>query len=121
VPRTTKPLALAADDRVGSYVHQGRAPARPQQGGSEPEQSVEGSQNGSSPFSLEGRELKAESSVLQQQDEGRHEPRFLGYMVTKLAMIFALGLAWAGAVVVGLFAERWRVRLDPRVHGTNLD
>jgi hypothetical protein len=61
---------------------------------------VEGSQNGSFPFSLEGRELQAESSVLhrdgrmtaeeesratkQQQDEGRHEPRFLDYMVTKV-------------------------------------
>ena len=36
-----------------------------------------------------------------------------------LAMIFALGLAWAGAVVVDLLAERWRVRLDPRVHGVS--
>ena len=36
-----------------------------------------------------------------------------------LAMIFALGLAWAGAVVVGAFAERWRVRIDPRVHGVS--
>jgi len=34
-----------------------------------------------------------------------------------LAMMLALGLAWAGAVVVDLLAERWRVRLDPRVHG----
>jgi hypothetical protein len=30
-----------------------------------------------------------------------------------------LGLAWAGAVVVDLLAERWRVRLDPRVHGVS--
>jgi MscS family membrane protein len=36
-----------------------------------------------------------------------------------LAMILALGLAWAGAVVVDLFAERWRVRLDPRLHGVS--
>jgi MscS family membrane protein len=34
-----------------------------------------------------------------------------------LAMMLALGLAWAGAVVVDLVVERWRVRLDPRVHG----
>jgi len=34
-----------------------------------------------------------------------------------LAMMLALSLAWAGSVVVDLFAERWRVRLDPRVHG----
>ena len=36
-----------------------------------------------------------------------------------LAMVLALGLAWAGAVAVDLFAERWRVRLDPRVHGVS--
>jgi len=34
-----------------------------------------------------------------------------------LAMMLALGLAWMGTVVVDLFAERWRVRLDPRVDG----
>ena len=34
-----------------------------------------------------------------------------------LAMIFALALAWGGAVVVELFAERWRGRINPRVHG----
>ncbi len=36
-----------------------------------------------------------------------------------LAMMLALGLAWAGAVVVDLLAERWRVSLDPRVHGVS--
>ena len=36
-----------------------------------------------------------------------------------LTMILALGLAWAGAVLVGAFAERWRVRIDPRVHGVS--
>ena len=36
-----------------------------------------------------------------------------------LAMAFALGLAWAAAVAVDLFAERWRARLDPRVHGVS--
>ena len=36
-----------------------------------------------------------------------------------LAMMFALGLAWAGAAVVDLLAERWRLRLDPRVHGVS--
>jgi len=65
----------------------------------DPEQSVEGSQNGSSPFSLEGCELKAESRILhrdgrmtaegesretkQEQDKGWHEPRFLDYIVMK--------------------------------------
>jgi hypothetical protein len=64
------------------------APAPPQPGESDPEQSVEGSQNGSLPFSLEGRELQAESRVLhcdgrmtveeespetkQEQDQGWH-------------------------------------------------
>ena len=63
----------------------------PQPGESDPEQSVEVSQNGSSPLSLEGRELKAKSSILdrhghmtaeeesrkakQEQDEGRHRSR----------------------------------------------
>jgi MscS family membrane protein len=36
-----------------------------------------------------------------------------------LAMIFALALAWTGAVVVELFAERWRLRINPRVHGVS--
>jgi MscS family membrane protein len=36
-----------------------------------------------------------------------------------LAMMLAVGLAWSGAVVVDLCAERWRVRLDPRVHGVS--
>jgi len=36
-----------------------------------------------------------------------------------LAMMLALGLAWAGAVMVDLFAERWRSRLDPRLHGVS--
>ncbi|HEV3197771.1 MAG TPA: mechanosensitive ion channel family protein [Bryobacteraceae bacterium] len=36
-----------------------------------------------------------------------------------LAMMLALGLAWAGAVAVDLFAERWRLRLDPRLHGVS--
>ena len=34
-----------------------------------------------------------------------------------LAMMLALGLAWAGSVVVDLSAEHWRVHLDPLVHG----
>jgi MscS family membrane protein len=34
-----------------------------------------------------------------------------------LVMMLALGLAWTGAVMVDLFAERWRLRLDPRVDG----
>jgi MscS family membrane protein len=41
------------------------------------------------------------------------------FIARALAMMLALGLAWAGAVVVDLFAERWRVRLDPRVHGVS--
>src|SRR6516225_7955201 len=63
-PEPAKSLALPADDRVGLDVHQGRAPTLPQQGESDPEQSVKGSQNGPSPLSLEGRELKAKSSIL---------------------------------------------------------
>ena len=41
------------------------------------------------------------------------------YIERALAMMLAVGLAWAGAVVVDLCAERWRVRLDPRVHGVS--
>jgi len=36
-----------------------------------------------------------------------------------LALMLALGLAWTGAAVVDLFAERWRSRLDPRAHGVS--
>jgi MscS family membrane protein len=37
-----------------------------------------------------------------------------------LALVMALGLAWAAAVFADLFAERWRKRLDPRMHGVSL-
>ena len=37
------------------------------------------------------------------------------YLGRALAMAFFLGLAWAGAVVTDLIAERWRSRLDPRM------
>jgi len=88
VPRTCE-IARAATGRpcrLGRTA--GRAPTLPQQGESDPEQSVERSQNGSSPLSLEGRELKAKRSILhrhgrmtaeeesrqtkQEQGEGRH-------------------------------------------------
>jgi MscS family membrane protein len=41
------------------------------------------------------------------------------FLERTLALIFALGLAWAGAVIVQLFADRWRVRINPRVHGVS--
>ncbi|HJT89774.1 MAG TPA: mechanosensitive ion channel family protein, partial [Bryobacteraceae bacterium] len=41
------------------------------------------------------------------------------FLERALTLILALGLAWAAAVVVDLFSERWRVRLDPRVHGVS--
>jgi MscS family membrane protein len=41
------------------------------------------------------------------------------FIERSLAMILALGLAWAAAAVVDLLAERWRIRLDPRVHGVS--
>jgi len=37
------------------------------------------------------------------------------YVGRGLAMAFFLALAWAGAVVTDLIAERWRSRLDPRM------
>lgn len=37
------------------------------------------------------------------------------YLGRGLAMGFFLGLAWAGAVVTDIIAERWRSRLDPRM------
>ena len=36
-----------------------------------------------------------------------------------LALIFSLGVAWAGAVVIDLLGERWRSRLDPRVQAVS--
>jgi MscS family membrane protein len=32
-----------------------------------------------------------------------------------LGMIFSLALAWAGAILIDLFADHWHARLDPRV------
>ncbi len=37
-----------------------------------------------------------------------------------LALAMALGLAWAAAVLADLLADRWRKRLDPRMHGVSL-
>ncbi len=37
------------------------------------------------------------------------------YLGRALALCFFLALAWAGAVVTDLIAERWRSRLDPRM------
>ena len=34
-----------------------------------------------------------------------------------LGMMFAFGLAWAAAVAVDLLSDRWKMRLDPRLHG----
>jgi MscS family membrane protein len=36
------------------------------------------------------------------------------YVERALGLIFFLAVAWAGAVVIDLVAERWRSRLDPR-------
>jgi MscS family membrane protein len=36
-----------------------------------------------------------------------------------LGLAFSLTLAWGGAVVVDLVAERWRLRLDPRVQAVS--
>ena len=63
-PESAKPLALPADDGVSLYVEQRAAPAVPNAGQTYPEQSIQDRQDRSFPFSLEGRELKAESGVL---------------------------------------------------------
>ncbi len=36
-----------------------------------------------------------------------------------LGLIFFLAVAWAGAIVIDLIAERWRSRLDPRVQSVS--
>jgi MscS family membrane protein len=41
------------------------------------------------------------------------------FMERALALIFFLAIAWAGAIVVDLSAERWRSRLDPRMHAVS--
>ena len=41
------------------------------------------------------------------------------FLERALALVLALGLAWVGAVMVDLFTERWRRRLDPRLHGVS--
>ena len=64
MPRTCEALPLPPDDRVGLYVKQDSAPAVPDQGQTNPEQAIEGSQHWSLTFSLEGCELKAESGIL---------------------------------------------------------
>ena len=39
------------------------------------------------------------------------------FLQRTLTLALVLTLAWAGAVLVDVFAERWRGRLDPRVNG----
>src|SRR5215469_15750538 len=41
------------------------------------------------------------------------------FLERALAMLFTLALAWAGAVVIDLFAARWQTRLDPRVQAVS--
>jgi MscS family membrane protein len=41
------------------------------------------------------------------------------FLERTLAMLFALALAWAGAVVIDLFAARWQTRLDPRMQAVS--
>jgi hypothetical protein len=99
-PRTCGTVRAASGRPCRLGRKPGSAPASPQQGQPHPEQSVEASQCGSLPFSLEGNELNAESSVLhrdgamtteeesqqtkQRQDEGRHEPRYLVFPALKV-------------------------------------
>jgi len=41
------------------------------------------------------------------------------FLERALAMLFALALAWAGAIVIDLSAARWHTRLDPRVQAVS--
>ena len=41
------------------------------------------------------------------------------FLERALGLILSLAVAWAGAVVVDLIAERWRSRLDPRVQAVS--
>jgi len=41
------------------------------------------------------------------------------YIDRALALIFSLSVAWAGAVVIDLLGERWRLRLDPRMQAVS--
>jgi len=102
-PEPAKPLALPADDRVSLDVDQGTAPAVPEQGEPDPEESVQRGQLGAFAFSPEGGELNAERGVFQgdgsmtaeeepgetkeEQDEGWHESRFLGYVDLKVKLL----------------------------------
>ncbi|HLK47248.1 MAG TPA: mechanosensitive ion channel family protein [Bryobacteraceae bacterium] len=41
------------------------------------------------------------------------------YLERMLGLLFALSLAWGGAVAVELLSERWRSRLDPRMQAVS--
>src|SRR5260370_41606975 len=41
------------------------------------------------------------------------------YVERALGLTFFLAVASAGAVVIDILTERWRYRLDPRVHGSD--
>ena len=85
-----------ADDRVGLDVHQRTAPAGPPPAETDPEYPIQGRQNWSFPFALEGGELQSQCRVLERdslvaahqqphesadaQQKGWHESRFFRFI-----------------------------------------
>src|SRR5215472_6855465 len=62
-PESTVALALPAGDGVSLDIEQRAAPARPPAAQSDPKHSIEGCQNGSLTFSLEGHELQPQRGI----------------------------------------------------------
>ena len=62
-PESAKPFSLPPDDGVSLDVEQGSAPVGPEAAETDPEHPIEGRQNGSLTFSLEGGELQPQGSI----------------------------------------------------------
>jgi len=74
-PESAKPFPLPSHDRVGLDVYPWTTPAGPQAAECDPEHPIEGGQNRSRTFSLEGRQLQSESSILGSQRLGDRSSR----------------------------------------------
>jgi hypothetical protein len=108
-PESAKPFSLPAGDGVSLDIEQRPAPAGPQAAESDPKHSIEGRQNGSLTFSLEGRELQPQGSIFdgdglvtaQQESDESKDRQEKGWHVLRLFVRnpFQVKLLRAGAIM----------------------
>jgi hypothetical protein len=108
-PEPAKALPLPPHHRVGLNVAQWAAPAAPNSGQANPEQSIEDCQERSASLSLERGELHPESGILegnglvaaQQESNESNEAQQKGWHLRRLlvSIAFKVKLLWADAIM----------------------